>query len=150
MSDDHENRQGTDAPLIKGRFRPGESGNPGGRPRRDRRTAEILDEANEPVLLAAVERALKGDVGAQRLILGRSAPAPKAPTAPVDLGPLASPVDCLAAMSRITAALAEGILDADMATWLTGVVAAGLKVVETVDLAEQVRELQRQMRESGR
>jgi hypothetical protein len=142
-----------DAPQrrrITGQFAPGQSGNPGGRPRRDRRTSEILDTANEPVLLAAIERALKGDVGAMKLVLDRSAPAPKAPTAPVDLGPLASPVDCLAAMSRITSALAEGILDADMATRLSAVVAAGLKVVETTDLAEQVRELQRQMRESGR
>lgn len=140
---DAENSAENSARRVVGRpFAPGVSGNPGGRPRRDRRTAEILDQANEPVLMAAIERAIAGDVGAMKLVLDRSAPVPKGSTAPVDLGTLANPVDCLGAMARISAALVEGIIDADMATRLSGVVTAGVKIVEVADLAERVRELQ--------
>ena len=61
-----------------GRFVRGTSGNPGGRPRREREIKHILDAATGAVLRAAVEHALRGDAAAMRLVLDRGAPIAKA------------------------------------------------------------------------
>lgn len=135
---------------ITGQFAPGVSGNPGGRPRRDRRTQEILNEVNEPVLLAAVKSALGGDVSAQRLVLDRSAPVPKGSTAPIKLGPLTSAADCVGAMGRISAGLEEGRLDTAMGAQLTGMVTAAVKVLEVCDQEARLQEVERQLREQRR
>ena len=69
-------------------FRPGQSGNPAGRPKGSVNTQlKMLREAAEQVLPLVVERALNGDTEAQKLIIERGMPRMKsvAPTEPVCL-----------------------------------------------------------------
>ena len=88
-----------------GRFAPGFSGNPGGRPRREREVKHILDVATPLVLRAAVESAVRGDVGAMRLILDRGAPIEK-PAAPQNAG--IAPQTLIAALIFIVNGLPVG------------------------------------------
>lgn len=107
-----------------GRFKPGVSGNPGGRPRgRAGRRAKLLRdiEGDIPDLLRHVmDRALAGDMAAAGMLLNRTIPPLRPRGEPVlfDYDPNASPtVQCdlvLAAMSRGEVTLESGklVLDA--------------------------------------
>lgn len=63
-----------------GRFAPGCSGNPAGRPRGSRNKATIIaaslvGDTAQAVVTCLINRALEGDLGAQRFIVGRILPA---------------------------------------------------------------------------
>jgi hypothetical protein len=118
--------------------------------KRDREVQAAFDVLTPAAMRVLADKLESGDLAAVQTVLRHSVPIPKTAPAPIDLGTLANPADCVAAMARISAALGEGIIDPDTATRLSSVVAAGLKVVEVADLAEQVRELQRQMKETRR
>ncbi len=91
-----------------GRFVRGASGNPGGRPRREREIKHILDVATASVLRAAVEHALRGDAATMRLVLDRGAPIAK--TVPVQIEAMATigTQDLLAAIFLIVNGLRFG------------------------------------------
>ncbi len=100
-----------------GRFRPGRSGNPAGRPRgsRNRATlaaAELLDGEGEALTRKAVELALDGDVGALRLCLERILP--RRQDAPVvlavDVEEIRTPADAAAVAAAALEAVAAGEL----------------------------------------
>lgn len=128
-----------------GRWQRGTSGNPGGRLKRDREVQAAFDVLTPAAMRVLAAKLESGDLAAAQTVLRHSVLIPKTAPAPIDLGTLGSPADCIAAMARVSAALVEGVIDPDTATRLSAVVAAGLKVVETADLAERVRELQRQI-----
>lgn len=66
-------------------FKPGQSGNPAGRPKGSvNKNLAMLREAVEKVLPLVVDRALAGDADAQKLILERGLPKLKAVDAPVE------------------------------------------------------------------
>ncbi len=100
-----------------GRFRPGQSGNPAGRPRgaRNRATlaaAALLEGEGEALTRKAVELALDGDVGAMRLCLERILP--RRQDAPVrlavDVEEIRTPADASKVAAAALAALAAGDL----------------------------------------
>ena len=101
------------------RFKPGQSGNPAGRPRGSGRfrggarvAAMLLDNEAERLARTAIEMALAGDPVAVRFCLGRLIGArrgqPMILDAPEDFPPVAAPADFTAAVTAVTAALAEG------------------------------------------
>ena len=96
-----------------GRFVRGASGNPGGRPRREREIKHILDVATASVLRAAVEHALRGDAAAMRLVLDRGAPIAK--TVPVQIGAVATigTQDLLVVLSLIINGLRSGAINVE-------------------------------------
>jgi hypothetical protein len=70
------------APQQRGRFRPGQSGNPSGRRQGSRNKATIaletlMEGGAEAIVQAIVDAAAKGDMTAARLVLDRIVPVRK-------------------------------------------------------------------------
>lgn len=96
-----------------GRWQPGQSGNPAGRPRGTRPKATLAVEAllegdAERLTRKAVELALDGDTTALRLCLERIAPPRRERPVEVELPRLETPDDAVEAHGRIANAVAAG------------------------------------------
>ena len=125
-----------------GRYQPGQSGNPRGRPPgvADRRTAlrSLLEPHAETLVAKAVALAASGDVQALALCLSRLIP--PARSAPVSLPGFAG---TLADQGRqVLDALAAGRLTPDEATQVMGAVAAQARIVEVADLERRIAALE--------
>lgn len=128
-----------------GKFRPGQSGNLGGRPpgRRDRRAQlrELIDAEAAELVAVAVRAAKGGDLGALALLLSRA-------IAP--LRPVADPVQfdmpagaSLADQARaVLAAVASGRLDPMTARSLIDAIAGAARVIETDELLRRIEALE--------
>ena len=125
-------------------WKPGQSGNPKGRPAGTGDVAKLRAAiANRvPELLAAMmARALDGDVGAARLLLERAVAPLKAaePTQVLNL-----PQSSLTEQGRaVLASVASGELAPGQGATLLGAIGTLARVVEIDDLAARVAELER-------
>ncbi|PSJ39540.1 DUF5681 domain-containing protein [Allosphingosinicella deserti] len=121
--------------AASGRFLPGRSGNPAGRPPGSRNRSSLLieqiDEADSAAIVkAVVDRALSGHWPAQRACLTRLfAPAKEAPIA-LDLPAVASAADVAAAGTALIAALAAGDVTPGEAQKVMAVLAGHLKALD--------------------
>ena len=124
------------------KFKPGESGNPSGRPKGspNRQLAE-LREAADKVFPLVVQRALDGDAEAQRLILDRALPRMKAVT-PSEVFNLPEG-DLLDQIQALLRQVANGELSPTVATEVVGMVATAAKVEEIDQLRNEVNGLKR-------
>jgi hypothetical protein len=117
-----------------GRFVKGESGNPAGRRRgsKNRGTvaAQLLLEGQaEALTRKAIDLALGGDIAALRLCLSRIAAPRREPAVIVDLPPLDNAGDLVAAMTAISAAVADGAVTPGAAGELSHFVETFLKAL---------------------
>jgi hypothetical protein len=98
---------------INGRFMPGVSGNPRGRPRGSRNKATIameglLEDKFEALTQRAIDRALEGDAASLRLCLTRLAPARRDAPLQFDMPDVRSPADAMHASATLLRAVADG------------------------------------------
>jgi len=138
----------TKKPEITGnkqetKFKPGESGNPTGRPpgARNRATLaaeELLDGEAENLTRKAIELALAGDRQALRLCLDRILPPRRDRPVTIDLPPMANPSDAVKALAKILEDVASGNLTPTEAKELAGVVEALRKTLETEELERRI------------
>lgn len=127
-------------------FRPGQSGNPAGRPRGipDRRMdlKRRLESAAPDLLDQAIQQARSGDPHMMRLLLSRVLPAPKAESAAV----LELPGDSLSDhASAILKAATSGELSPSAATELLAGLSAVVKIREAEEVIERVRRLEERL-----
>ena len=113
----------------KGQFKPGQSGNPKGKPKGTRHKATraaqaLLEGEAEALSRKAVELALAGDTTALRLCLERIAPPRKDAPLRMDLPELYTAADAAGALRAIVAAVATGELTPSEGAALTGLVEA--------------------------
>ena len=95
-------------------FRPGQSGNPAGRPKGSiNKQLAMLRDAVEKVLPLVVERALNGDTEAQKLILERGLPKLKPVETPLEF--TLPDENCPAPRRAILEQAAEGAISLDVA-----------------------------------
>lgn len=126
-------------------WKPGQSGNPNGRPKGSGEVAQLRAAiaAQLPDLLTALmQRALEGDVGAARLLLERTL----APLKAIELAqPLKLPSGTLTEQGRaVMAAVSKGELAPSQGAALVGALGALARVAEIDELAARVAELEKQ------
>ena len=106
--------------IQGGRFVPGVSGNPAGKPPGARARATHLAEKlmagdAEAVVRAVIEAAKGGDMTAAKIILDRIAPPCRGRPVRIDLLPIVSAADLVWALAAVADAMAGGVLSAEKA-----------------------------------
>ena len=128
------------------RFAPGNPGGPG-RPAGSRNRAtlvldQLADGDAEKILAKVLEKANEGDMKAAEVILARVWPARKGRRVLLNLPPVSTPQDILAALSAVVEATAEGELTPDEAALVAGLLDVKRKALETVSIEERLTKLE--------
>lgn len=132
---------------MGGPFKPGQSGNPKGKPRgaRSRVTLAIealLDGQAEKLTQKAIQLALAGDLAALRLCMDRLCPPRKDRPILFALPKLESAPDSVKASAAIVEAVAIGDLTPSEAAELSRVVDGFTRAVEATDLDARLTKLE--------
>ncbi len=133
-----------------GRFQPGQSGNPFGRPAGSRNKAtlllaDLIDGEGEDIVRALVTAAKSGDVSAGRALLDRLVPPRKDRPVVFALPALRTAADAAQAMATLTAAVASGALTPGEATELARLVEAFTRALEAADFETRLATLEQRM-----
>lgn len=128
-------------------FKPGQSGNPAGKPKGTRHKTTlaieaILDGEAEGLTRKAVELAMAGDITALRLCLDRLAPVRRDRPVTFDLPKVETTDDLPKATQAIMEAVAGGELTPSEAAELGKVVDAHAKAIEVTDLHRRLAALE--------
>lgn len=133
---------------ARGQFKPGHSGNPGGRSGQTQAIRAKLAEGAEAVTKKVMAAAKKADMQACRLILERLVPPIKASSEP-ELFDL-DDSDLPSAAKSILRAIASGELPPDQGRHLIEALSCVAKVIEVEELQKAVEELREQIEETQR
>jgi Family of unknown function (DUF5681) len=129
-------------------FQPGQSGNPGGRPKgsRNKTTLAIealLDDEAETITRKVIELAKAGDSFALRLLFDRLLPPPRGRPVAFDLVKIESVADAKNAASTVLTECAEGRLAPAEANEIMNLLANYIRTVESADLVERLIALEK-------
>jgi Family of unknown function (DUF5681) len=130
------------------RFKPGQSGNPAGKPKGTRnkvtRAIEaLLDGEGEALTRKAVELAKEGDIAALRLCIDRLVPPRRDRPVSFDLPNIDSARDAASAISAMIRAVSVGDLTPVEASDVARLLDAYVKAFEAAELAERVVRLEK-------
>jgi uncharacterized protein DUF5681 len=130
------------------RFKPGQSGNPDGRPRGSRNATTLalealLDGQSETLTQKAIDLALGGDMGALRLCLDRILPPRKDRPVSFTLPSINSAQDAAAIVSSVLTAVASGEITPTDAAEVGKLIDSYVKAYETAELADRLDRLER-------
>ena len=128
-------------------FKPGQSGNPAGKPKGTRNATTLaletlLDGQASALTQKAINLALAGDMAALRLRLDRILPPRKDSPVAFDFPEMKTLNDAVPAMGALVKADGQGDLTPTEASELTKMVQAFAKIIETAELEERVRKLE--------
>ena len=142
-------------PNQGGRFQPGQSGNPAGKPRGSRHKTtlfaeKLMQDDAEKIVKAVIEAAGNGDMTAARLILDRICPAPKGRAIQFDLPNITSLADLGSATAAIVSEMAAGKLTPDEASTVAGVLEFKRKALETLEIERRLAALEQREQEKDR
>lgn len=137
MSDNADRKQ------ADTRFKPGQSGNPAGKPSGTRhkitRAVEaLLEGEHEALTRKAIDKALEGDGVALRLCLDRIAPLRKDAPISFALPPIKSAVNAVEASAALLAAVAAGEVTPDEAGRVMALLTSHKALIETGDLEARI------------
>jgi len=137
-------------------FRPGQSGNPNGRPKGSRNATtlaleSLLDGQAKALTQKAIDLALAGDLIALRICLDRILPVRKDRPIEFVLPEIATIADTPKAIGAITAAVARGEITAADGADVSRLVETYVRAIEASDLDKRLKALEETMRcEPGR
>lgn len=137
-----------------GRFLPGASGNPQGKPLGSRNWASVLaenllDGQAEALAQKAVEMALAGDVPALRLCLERLVPMRKERPIVLELPAPESAQGISAGFSKLVEALTHGELTPTETNSAAVLLESARRALETTELARRIEEMEQRLETSG-
>jgi hypothetical protein len=129
------------------RFKPGQSGNPAGKPPGTRHKTTmaaqaLLDGEGQALTRKAVELALTGDMAALRLCLERILPPSRERPVVIDLPDTSTAEGISMAADAILRAIAEGELLPREATVLSNIVEKRRVAMETLDFEQRISALE--------
>lgn len=135
-------------------FKPGQSGNPNGRPKGARNAVTValealLDNEGETLTRKAIELAAAGDMAALRLCMDRVLPVRRDRPVTFALPPIVSAADAAAAMSSVLAAVAAGEITPADAAEVSKLIDSFVKAFEAGELAERLERLERMTAQRG-
>jgi hypothetical protein len=139
--------ENADAKQARGRWQPGTSGNPAGKPLGARHAALVaLDaigaEAGNDIMAAVVSAAKGGDMRAADILLRRLWPERKGRPVRIDLPAIRTPSDITAALAAVTDAVAAGEVSPGEGAEVAGILEAQRRAVETVELERRIAMLE--------
>ena len=131
----------------QGRFKPGQSGNPAGRPKGARHATTLaiealLDGEAEAITRKVIDAAKAGDIVAIRLVLDRICPPRKSRPINIELADIANTAGVSFAQQQVLDAVSKGDLLLDEAQALSGLIEARRKALETEELESRILELE--------
>lgn len=131
----------------KSTWKPGQSGNPKGKPpgTRNRATMAVLalmETGAEDITKAVIEAARNGDLAAARLVLERLAPPMRERPISLDLPETGTPEGINKAAQTVLEAAATGELLLGEAQALAGIIEGRRKALETLELEQRVAALE--------
>jgi hypothetical protein len=134
-------------PNQGGRFQPGQSGNPAGKPKGARHKTTLLAEKlmqddAEAVVKAVIASAKGGDMTAARIVLDRIAPARRDSPVTIALPKFESAADAAKAMAAILAAVASGAVTPSEADQVAKIIAAFVNTLEASEFEARLRALE--------
>lgn len=137
----------TDNKQKSTRFKPGQSGNPKGRPQGSRHKSTLaalvlLEGQVEQLTQKCIDAALEGDTVAMRLCLERLVPTAKDRTIRLDLPSTATIEGVGQAFDVVMVALAEGEVAPSEASTIAAILEKRRVAIETRDLEERIRALE--------
>ena len=148
--------ENTDAIQAHGRWRPGQSGNPAGKPQGARHAALVaLDVIGaggaEDVLRAVVKAAAEGDVRAAEILLRRVWPERRGrPVIGLDLPVMTSAADLAAGLGAVVGAVAAGAISPEEGQAVAGIMEAQRRALETCQLEQRMSALEQAAKERTR
>lgn len=130
-----------------GRFKPGQSGNPAGRPAGARHKAvEALDllgrKAAAEIIEAVIEAAKGGDARCAELVLRRIWPEVKSRPVQINLPKVTDAASVTDALARVVKAAAAGEITVDEAQALTTLIEGQRRAIETTTLEARIAALE--------
>jgi hypothetical protein len=132
-------------------FRPGQSGNPNGRPKGSRNAItlaleSLLDGQAEALTQKAIDLALSGDLIALRICLDRILPPLKNRPIKFVLPAIATIADAPKAIAAITTAVARGEITATEAADVSRLVETYVRAIEASDLEKRLKTVEEAMK----
>ena len=133
------------------RFRPGQSGNPRGKPPGTRSKAlRELDrlgaEGAEAVLRAVLTAAQNGDIAAATLILKRCWPETRVRPVRLSLPPIRTAADTVAAAAVVVGEVSKGTISPEEGEVVASIIEIQRRTIETTELAARLEALERDAR----
>jgi len=146
-SDETVNEHRKKHPGLCNPWKPGQSGNPAGRPKGARNKATVaaealLDGEAEEITRKAIEKAKEGDMVAIRLCMDRFLPPRKDRHVCFELPKMEKASDAVAASASIVTAVAQGELTPGEAGDLIKIVESYARVLQTADIEARLEQLE--------
>jgi Family of unknown function (DUF5681) len=146
--------ENTGPKQARGRWKPGASGNPAGKPPGARHAALVaLDaigaEAGTEIMAAVVTAAKGGDMRAADILLRRLWPERKGRPVQMHLPAIMTAGDIVAALGAVADAVAAAELSPEEGAAVAGIFESQRKAIETVELEQRIAALE-QSREAPR
>lgn len=141
--------ENTDGKQIPGRFKPGKSGNPKGKPKGSRNTAlqamdRIGEESAQDLIRSVVTKALEGDMAAARVVLDRAWPIRKGRLLTFTMPPVENAGDIARGIAGILQAVANGLLTAEEGQSICAILETQRKALELGEIEERLTLLENQ------